>query len=170
MCQFWVNGKGRQWKKHPSGICGIIFVFSNCWSFPYWRSIFFPSCAGRSKSFANFRFERLNLIKHLRILRRAENVEQKAKAWIHLAQNLFAVVSMLGFWFLTKDALSSREPIWACCAKRGCITSFTICRLTVSWCKTAIVDDFGRKSVFDFEIVKQQTVNVQKQIILKFCK
>lgn len=40
------------------------------------------------KSFANFRFERLNLIKHLRILRRAENVEQKAKAWIHLAQNL----------------------------------------------------------------------------------
>ncbi len=53
------------------------------------------------KSFANFRFERLNLIKHLRILRRAENVEQKAKAWIHLAQNLFAVVSMLGFMFLS---------------------------------------------------------------------
>ena len=53
------------------------------------------------KSFANFRFERLYLIKHLRILRRAENVEQKAKAWIHLAQNLFAVVSMLGFMFLS---------------------------------------------------------------------
>ncbi len=53
------------------------------------------------KSFANFRFERLNLIKHLRILRRAENVEQKAKAWIHLTQNLFAVVSMLGFMFLS---------------------------------------------------------------------
>lgn len=53
------------------------------------------------KSFANFRFERLNLIKHLRILRRAENVEQKAKAWIHLTQNLFAVVSMLGFLFLS---------------------------------------------------------------------
>lgn len=53
------------------------------------------------KSFANFRFERLNLIKHLRILRRAKNVEQKAKAWIHLAQNLFAVVSMLGFMFLS---------------------------------------------------------------------
>lgn len=53
------------------------------------------------KSFANFRFERLNLIKHLRFLRRAENVEQKAKAWIHLTQNLFAVVSMLGFMFLS---------------------------------------------------------------------
>ena len=53
------------------------------------------------KSFANFRFERLNLIKHLRILRRAENVEQKAKDWIHLTQNLFAVVSMLGFMFLS---------------------------------------------------------------------
>ena len=62
------------------------------------------------KSFANFRFERLNLIKHLRILRRAENVEQKAKAWIHLAQNLFAVVSMLGFMFLS---------IWIFC--RGAI-------------------------------------------------
>ena len=53
------------------------------------------------KSFANFRFERLNLLKHLRILRKAENIEQKAKAWIHLTQNLFAVVSMLGFMFLS---------------------------------------------------------------------
>lgn len=53
------------------------------------------------KSFANFRFERLNLIKYLRILRQAENLEQKIKAWIHLTQNLFAVMSMLGFMFLS---------------------------------------------------------------------
>lgn len=70
------------------------------------------------KSFANFRFERLNLIKHLRILRRAENVEQKAKAWIHLAQNLFAVVSMLGFMFLSiwifrRDAIDTTGFIYA---------------------------------------------------------
>lgn len=53
------------------------------------------------KSFANFRFERLNLLKYLQILRRAENTEQKAKAWIHVIQNLFAVVSLLGFMFLS---------------------------------------------------------------------
>ena len=53
------------------------------------------------KSFANFRFERLNLLKYLQILRLAENTEQKAKAWIHVIQNLFAVVSLLGFMFLS---------------------------------------------------------------------
>ena len=34
-------------------------------------------------------------------MRRAENTEQKAKAWIHVIQNLFAVVSLLGFMFLS---------------------------------------------------------------------
>ncbi len=53
------------------------------------------------KSFANFSFERLNLLKYLRILREAETKEQKIKARIHLFQNLFATFSVLGFMFLS---------------------------------------------------------------------
>ena len=81
-----------------------ILSFMNVWFFAammLWLALIVLVNYSEIKSFANFRFERLNLIKHLRILRRAENVEQKAKAWIHLAQNLFAVVSMLGFMFLS---------------------------------------------------------------------
>lgn len=52
------------------------------------------------KSFANFHLEKLNLLKHLRGLRKAESKEQLIKAYIHLALNLVAVLSMLGFMFL----------------------------------------------------------------------
>ena len=52
------------------------------------------------KSFANFHFEKLNLLKYLRILRKAETKEAKTKAYIHLTQNLVTVLSILGFMFL----------------------------------------------------------------------
>lgn len=52
------------------------------------------------KSFANFKFERLNLLKYLRVLRHAENKEQVIKAWIHLTLNLVTIASMLAFMFL----------------------------------------------------------------------
>lgn len=70
------------------------------------------------KSFANFKFERLNLLKHLRILRHAETKEQQTKAWIHLFQNLFTVFSMLAFMFLAiwvfrKGYINTTEFIYA---------------------------------------------------------
>ena len=70
------------------------------------------------KSFANFRFERLNLIKYLRILRKSENKEQKVKAWIHLSQNLISVASMLGFmmlsiWVFRRGGIDTTNFIYA---------------------------------------------------------
>lgn len=53
------------------------------------------------KSFANFKFERLNLLKQLRSLRKTEYKEQRIKAWIHLSQNLIMVFSMLAFMFVS---------------------------------------------------------------------
>lgn len=61
------------------------------------------------KSFANFHFEKLNLLKHLRILRKAETKEAKAKAYIHLTQNLVTVFSMLGFMFLAIWVFQKKE-------------------------------------------------------------
>lgn len=53
------------------------------------------------KSFANFKFERLNLLKYLRLLRHSEIKEQKVKACIHLSQNLMWVFSILLFMLLS---------------------------------------------------------------------
>lgn len=70
------------------------------------------------KSFANFHFEKLNLLKYLRILRKAETKESKAKAYIHLTQNLVTVASILGFmflaiWVFSQKAISTTEFIYA---------------------------------------------------------
>ncbi len=70
------------------------------------------------KSFANFRFEQLNLLKHLKTLRKADSREQIMKARIHLTQNLLTVFSMLGFIFLTlavfkKGSINTTEFIYA---------------------------------------------------------
>lgn len=70
------------------------------------------------KSFANFKFERLNLLKYLRILRRAETKEQKIKAWIHMVQNLIMVFSILGFmfvsiWVFKQQLINTTEFIYA---------------------------------------------------------
>lgn len=53
------------------------------------------------KSFANFKFERYNLLRYLRLLRKAETREQKIRALIHLSLNLITVISMLLFMFLS---------------------------------------------------------------------
>lgn len=70
------------------------------------------------KSFANFRFEQLNLLKYLKLLRKADSREQKMKAWIHLTQNLLTTFSMLGFMLLSlaifkSGAISTTEFIYA---------------------------------------------------------
>lgn len=59
------------------------------------------------RSFANFRFEQINLLKHLKALRRADGHEQKMKAYIHLTQNLLTVFSMLLFFLLSLTIFKS---------------------------------------------------------------
>lgn len=53
------------------------------------------------KSFANFRFERLNLIKHLRISAPGRKRRAKGQSLDSPGTEPFAVVSMLGFMFLS---------------------------------------------------------------------
>ena len=70
------------------------------------------------KSFANFKFERLNLLKYLRILRHAETKEQKTRAYIHLFQNMFTVFSllifmMLSIWIFRKNLINTTEFIYS---------------------------------------------------------
>lgn len=53
------------------------------------------------KSFANFKFERLNLLKYLKILRRAQTKEFNIRSWIHLALSLSTFLSVFGFIFIS---------------------------------------------------------------------
>lgn len=53
------------------------------------------------KSFANFKFERLNLLKYLKILRRTQTKEFNMRSWIHLILSISTFVSVFGFIFLS---------------------------------------------------------------------
>lgn len=69
------------------------------------------------KSFANFRFERLHLLKALRRLRKAESREQFGQGSIIMIQHLTVVVSFLGFmlysaWLFSETILSAADFIF----------------------------------------------------------
>lgn len=69
------------------------------------------------KSFANFRFERLNLLKALKLLRRAESKEEFGRALIILVQHAVVVFSFLIFmlytaWLFKTGRLSSTDFIF----------------------------------------------------------
>lgn len=53
------------------------------------------------KSFANFKFERLNLLKHLKTLRRTQVKEFDARSWIHLVLSFSTFSSVFAFLFLS---------------------------------------------------------------------
>ena len=53
------------------------------------------------KSFANFKFEKINLLKSLRQLRRAETREKKIMGWIRIAQQLVSILSLVAFVFFS---------------------------------------------------------------------
>lgn len=69
------------------------------------------------KSFANFRFERLNLLKALRLLRKTETKEQFGQSIIILTQHLTVVFSFFLFmfyslWLFSKNILSAADFIF----------------------------------------------------------
>lgn len=69
------------------------------------------------KSFANFRFERLHLLKALRRLRKAEGREQFGQGKIIMIQHLVVVISFLGFmlysaWLFSKGILPAADFIF----------------------------------------------------------
>ena len=53
------------------------------------------------KSFANFNFEKINLLNSLRQLRKAETTEKKMMAYIRITQQLISIVSIVGFVFFS---------------------------------------------------------------------
>lgn len=53
------------------------------------------------KSFANFKFEKLNLLKSLKEWRKADTKEQMARGYIRFIQQIFNLISILGFLFLS---------------------------------------------------------------------
>lgn len=61
------------------------------------------------KSFANFKFERLNLLKYLRILRHAQSKELKVRTWIHFILNLSTYLSIFAFVFLSVYMLKEEK-------------------------------------------------------------
>lgn len=69
------------------------------------------------KSFANFRFERLNLLKALRLLRKTESKEQFGQGWVILIQHMTVVFSFFAFmlysvWLFSKGILSAADFIF----------------------------------------------------------
>lgn len=61
------------------------------------------------KSFANFKFERLNLLKYLKILRRTQIKEFNMRSWIHLILSLSTFFSVFGFIFLSALMLKNEK-------------------------------------------------------------
>lgn len=53
------------------------------------------------KSFANFKFERFNLLKALRDLRKCESKEKMMMGWIRFIQQLVSIISVVSFLFLS---------------------------------------------------------------------
>lgn len=53
------------------------------------------------KSFANFKFEKVNLLKSLRVLRKAETTEKKVMGWIRIAQQFISLLSLVAFIFFS---------------------------------------------------------------------
>ena len=69
------------------------------------------------KSFANFRFERLNLLKALRLLRKTEDKELFGQAAINLVQHMTVILSLFGFmlysvWLFKTHRLSAVDFIF----------------------------------------------------------
>lgn len=69
------------------------------------------------KSFANFKFERLNLLKALRLLRRTENKELFGQGMVIMIQHVTVVLSFLGFmlygiWLFSKGILTAADFIF----------------------------------------------------------
>lgn len=61
------------------------------------------------KSFANFKFERLNLTKYLRILRKAQHKEYNVQSSVSLILNLSTFLSLFAFLFLSIYMLKIKE-------------------------------------------------------------
>ena len=97
------------------------------------------------KSFANFRFERLNLLKALRLLRNAESREEYGRALVVLVQHAAVVVSFALFmlyaaWLFRGRHLTSTEFIFV----NGLFMTMSGTIFNITWVYNNILRIFGR--------------------------
>ncbi len=97
------------------------------------------------KSFANFKFERLNLLKALRLLRKTENKEQFGHGLIILTQQAVVVISffsfiLYGIWLFGRGILGAADFIFV--STLFMTMSNTI--FSISWHYNGILRIFGR--------------------------
>ena len=97
------------------------------------------------KSFANFHFERLNLLKALRMLRKAETKEQFGRAVVILVQHTAVVFSFLAFllytiWLFSKQHLSATDFIFV----NTLFMTMSGAVFNITWMYNNLLQVFGR--------------------------
>ncbi len=97
------------------------------------------------KSFANFHFERLNLLKALRMLRKAETKEQIGQAVVILVQHTAVVFSFLAFllytiWLFSKQCLSATDFIFV----NTLFMTMSGALFNITWMYNNFLQVFGR--------------------------
>lgn len=97
------------------------------------------------KSFANFRFERLNLLKALRMLRRAESKEEYGRAKVILVLHASVAFSILFFllysiWLFSENLLSAADFIFV----NTLFTTMGGAVFNISWNYNNLMRIFGR--------------------------
>lgn len=124
------------------------------------------------KSFANFKFERLNLLKALRILRKAESKEETGRATIIFIQHTAVVVSFLLFllytaWLLKNNILDATNFIFV----NGLFTTMSGMVFNITYGYNQLSRVFGRiNSALETLAIEPEIVDAPKAKNLKIKK
>lgn len=124
------------------------------------------------KSFANFRFERLNLLKALRLLRKTESKEQYGQGMVIMTQHLTVVVSFLGFmlysiWLFSKGILTAADFIFT----NALFMTMSGTIFNVTWSYNGLLRIFGKiTSALDTLAVEPDIVDLPRAKSLTFRK
>ncbi|MBR2033751.1 MAG: ABC transporter ATP-binding protein [Alphaproteobacteria bacterium] len=127
------------------------------------------------KSFANYKFERLNLLKALKTLRKAETKEEYGRAIIIFTQHISLVLSVFMFllysaWLFKTNIITSTQFIFV----NGLFTTMQGVVFNITWVYNQLSRIFGRINsaletlAVDPEIVDKpnaKTLNIKKAAI-----
>lgn len=124
------------------------------------------------KSFANFRFERLNLLKALRLLRKTESKEQFGQGKVILIQHMTVVFSFFAFmlysvWLFSKNILSAADFIFV----NTLFMTMGGTIFNITWSYNSLLRIFGKiSSALDTLAVEPEIVDSPKAKSLSFRK
>ncbi len=124
------------------------------------------------KSFANFKFEHLNLLKALRLLRKTESKEERTKVAIHTLQSVLVVVSVAMFMIfslliLKEGKISSVEFIFS----NTIFARLSYMIFQISWMYNALQRIFGQMtSALNTIAVEPEIVDSPHAIDAKFAQ